>query len=394
MKYILVIYEGAADLPVDELEGRTPLEVARCPQAHRLAASGRCGLLEPVQDGLDGRNEVLLAVLCGQALEQAQELYRGPLEALVTSEDPSGYGFVYRGNFITVDDGLLTDCRVSGLSMEETHSLCAALQEGWDARDIKFVPTRNARFVALINRERLPVGYPPCLMEGERIDAFLAHGKEGELVRSVADRAFEVLSQHPVNEVRLDLGENPANAVWLWGGGPVRRRQSLGPSRLGAGALMSQSLLAEGYSRLADMRFVGVSDPWRDGLEGAAFKVAPLVEVLQETDYLLVYVESPQELGRYGGPVEKVRALERMDYHLLEPLMSVLDAYRPYRLLLASDGLVSSQDRHPTSGNVPVVIAGDGVTADELNRWDEASCARGTLGILTPARAVEWMRRI
>ena len=43
MKYVIIIPDGGADLPIDELDGLTPLESARTPNLDALAKSGRVG---------------------------------------------------------------------------------------------------------------------------------------------------------------------------------------------------------------------------------------------------------------------------------------------------------------------------------------------------------------
>jgi 2,3-bisphosphoglycerate-independent phosphoglycerate mutase len=192
-----------------------------------------------------------------------------------------------------------------------------------------------------------------------------------------------------VNEVRLDLNENPANGLWLWGGGTGTAAESLQLVQRSPGALLSQSRMAHGVALAAGMSAIHLELPWKEALREAAFKVAPLVEALHKTDHLTVYIAAPEELGWYGSAEDKVRALERMDHYLLGPLLSVLDAYRPYRVLLTCDGVVSTESRHPTTGNVPTVLAGAGMAPDEAHRWDEQACALGALGALKPEQAVE-----
>ncbi|MDD3912627.1 MAG: phosphoglycerate mutase, partial [Methanocorpusculum sp.] len=52
MKYILILADGAADEPLEELGGKTPLEAAHKPNMDRIAREGRCGMLKTVDDSL------------------------------------------------------------------------------------------------------------------------------------------------------------------------------------------------------------------------------------------------------------------------------------------------------------------------------------------------------
>jgi len=42
MKYAVIIPDGAADVALDDLEGRTPLAVAKTPHMDWIASNGRC----------------------------------------------------------------------------------------------------------------------------------------------------------------------------------------------------------------------------------------------------------------------------------------------------------------------------------------------------------------
>ena len=48
---VVLILDGLGDRPIPALGGRTPLEAARTPRLDRLAATGRCGLVDPVEHG-------------------------------------------------------------------------------------------------------------------------------------------------------------------------------------------------------------------------------------------------------------------------------------------------------------------------------------------------------
>ena len=64
MKYLLVIGDGMADYPVQELGNRTPLQAANKPNMDKVASKGRNGLLKTVPDGMTPGSDVgILSVL-------------------------------------------------------------------------------------------------------------------------------------------------------------------------------------------------------------------------------------------------------------------------------------------------------------------------------------------
>ena len=52
MKYVLVIGDGMADFPVEELSGKTPLQAAKKPVIDRLAGQGLVGEVRTVPRGV------------------------------------------------------------------------------------------------------------------------------------------------------------------------------------------------------------------------------------------------------------------------------------------------------------------------------------------------------
>ena len=52
MKYVICVPDGCADLPVPELGGKTPLEVANMPNLDALAAKSTLGRAEVIPSGM------------------------------------------------------------------------------------------------------------------------------------------------------------------------------------------------------------------------------------------------------------------------------------------------------------------------------------------------------
>ncbi len=52
MKLLMIICDGMADRPSEELGGRTPLDAADTPVMDRLAKEGQCGMMNPIGIGI------------------------------------------------------------------------------------------------------------------------------------------------------------------------------------------------------------------------------------------------------------------------------------------------------------------------------------------------------
>ena len=373
MKSIVLIYENAADVPRKELDGRTPLEVARCPAATRLVAEGVGGAFARPSARAPASAESRLAALCGVSEASAALAARGPLEAASLGVDLAAYTHAYCGELVTLDDGRVRDGRLVRLTLQETDALAQAVQKLFDPSRVRLLARAPGRLAVLVRAEGddLEAGQAPWLLEGEELD--LLPGPGAELMGEMLEKSVQALARQTINDVRVDLGENPASAVWLWGGGPL--------ARLGAAPLRTrvwtQSAMAAGLARQLDLPVQPLLDPWLAGQPSDVVDAAAVREWLNEVDRLVVYVEAPPEFHR-GSAREKVRLLERMDVLLTQPLLDVFKRVKERRFLLASVEAAVSGD----AGRGPphlLALWGSHMEADTVEHWDETACAAGRL---------------
>ena len=58
MKYLLIVPDGVADLPLPELDNKTPLEKAETPNMDRLVREGKLGRVRTVPKELPSGSDV------------------------------------------------------------------------------------------------------------------------------------------------------------------------------------------------------------------------------------------------------------------------------------------------------------------------------------------------
>lgn len=384
MKSVLLVYENAAGEPAGELDGRTPLQVARCAAATRMASEGRCGMLGGAPAGGTPRVEAMLAALCGVPGADAWRLARGPLEAESAGADWSAYNYAYRGDFITLDGGVIRDSRLSKLSLQEAELLTRSVQGAFDPAAVRFLTLAPGHVVVLVKAEdtKLSPGQAPWAVEGEA-EASLPPGRHGKLPRSIMAGAADVLARQTINDVRVDLGENPASALWLWGGGPrVELHERFGGRPLKA-AMLTQSAMAAGLGRLLGMAVEPLPDPWVGQQPSDVLGAARWARLLKEHDLVVVYVEAPSALLR-GPATEKVRLLERMDLLLTAPLFDGVRRIKHRRVAMASLDTTVGEAERERPVRQPVLLWGAHVEPDAAPRWDEPACAAGALASVEP----------
>lgn len=358
------MYEGAADAPCEELEGATPMELARSVRASSLAARGSTGLLRWPSDDAAKRSEQMLGLLLGIAPAEARLLRRGPVEAAGTAIDPSRWTYAYRGDFVTTDDHMIRENHVGGLSLDETVALASALMESHAAGLAGIEVTGPGRVSVMFNQLAGQIDPGTFPETGMRSD--LAEGASDRLI--LMRESARICNSHPVNEVRVDLGENPASMLWLWGGGALT---AFGRPFIGApvrAAMISNSPLARGMARLCGMQYFELGDPWTDEARPELMTTDALTSAINTHDLTVVFVEAPRAGGGYGTPIEKVKSLDKLDIHVLGRVLDAVD-----RVAEARTMLVATPAERSGPSRTPFVIAGAHVERSGATRWQEST---------------------
>ena len=382
MKHVLVIYEGAADAPCDELEGATPLEIAHNIHATNLVKRGTGGLLQWSRDDRTASTENALALLLGINAAEAKNLRRGPVEALGTSVDASRWTYAYRGNFITTDGVKISESRVSGITPDETSELTKSIAALFPGEHITLNVIGPGRVSVMFDRltGKVDPGEFPAIGLPIELDA-----KGNDRIEFM--KASEtLLGKHAINDVRLDLGENPASVLWLWGGGAPMH---VGRPFIGAplkAAMVSNSPLARGMAKLCGMHFIDCGDLWTESQKPAMIERDTLATCIARHDLMVVYIEAPLEGGDFGPPIEKVKGIDRVDIHFLARVADAVAAVPDTRLMVTAlppDGMALAQ--------TPVLLTGSRVKPDATERWNEMACASGSLGIMPAHRCLSML---
>ena len=110
MKYIVLVADGMADLPIEELGNRTPLEVARTPNMDKMAVKGKIGEANFVPEGLVPGSDVANLAILGY---DPKKYYcgRGALEANNLGIKLASDEVAFRCNLVTVEDDILVEIR-------------------------------------------------------------------------------------------------------------------------------------------------------------------------------------------------------------------------------------------------------------------------------------------
>lgn len=394
MKYIVISLPGAADHPAEELGGKTPFEVSKIPNLNALTAAGKLGCVHLVPERLDPSADTSFLNLLGY---QADKAYtgRGPLEAANLGIELEEHDVAFRMNFITESAGTLADATAGNLSTKEARALINFLNKKVSSDFVRFYPSARYYHVAVLKDshglEALSARTQvPDNVIGETIESNLPKGPGEELLRKLMYDARLLLQDHEINQVRVDLQENPANMIWLWGQGQVPKlapfRDNLGLS----GAVVASAEYALGIARLAEMECFEVTGEPPEGEDRTYEEEGEAVrEALAKNDVVAVVLDACDEAARTGDVKGKIKAIEEIDFHFLSRVKEFLDRSPDTRVLITTAHATPWKLRRHTRDAVPFLVAGKNVMKDDIEKFSELTARSSDLVI---KKNVELMR--
>ena len=377
MKYLLIVLDGASDHPLEDLEGKTPLEASKLPNLSFFAKLGKVGQARPLEDGFDTSPEAALLATLGYDPKQ-HYAGPGPLEAanLEIKTEPNEVAF--RMNFITEYNGDLTDATAGNISTKEARALVTYLNKKLASDFVRFFVGNHFRHIAVLKDAHgftalSAKTYSAEEAAGKPIKNYLPKGPGEELLKKLMYDARLLLQDHEINQVRLDLAENPANMIWLSGQGTALALDKF-TDRFGlSGALITGIEYAKGLGRLAGLTVLEVSGATGNLETSFEKKGKAILEALQEKDFVVVHVRACEEASRAGDWKAKISALEAIDFFILSKAREYLEKNHEVRVLVTCPLTFSTQMRRVVRDPAPFVLAGKNIMADEFDRMTETA---------------------
>lgn len=362
MKYVIVLGDGMADRPLEELGGKTPLEYADTPTMDKMSKMSEIGMVHTIPEGMNPGSDTANLSVLGY---DPKKYYTGrsPLEALSIGVDMKLTDVALRCNIVTVstddlpyEEKTIIDHSASEISTEDAKILLDAVKAELETDTYKFYLGTSYRHLTIWDKGEVVELTPPHDVLGQKIGQYLP---ADEVLREMQKKSYDILANHPINIERMENGLNPANSVWFWGAGTRPCVTSFEEKNNKKGAMISAVDLLKGIAVGADMKVIeveGATGGLETNYEG---KAQAAVDVLLNEDYDLVYVhlEGPDEMGHQGSIDKKVKAIENLDREIIKPIAEALDnSGEDYRMLVMPDHPTPICLRTHTSDPVPYML--------------------------------------
>ena len=380
-KYVIIVPDGAADEPLGQFGNKTALEAAETPNMDKISRLGRQGVIRTIPEHMEPGSDVAQMSLLGY---DPKRYYTGraPIEAVARNIKLSLEDWVFRCNLITIADGKMVDHSAGHISTAEAEKLIKELESQLGNEQICFHTGVSYRHLLVFKGLDFNVQtYPPHDNIGTAIEKLLPRGKGAELLIDLMARSQQFFSDHDINKVRKDLGENQVSSIWLWGQGKRAQMEHF-QKRFGIkGATITAVDLVKGLAILIGFDLIDV--PGATGFVDTNYrgKASAAIKALDKYDLVFIHIEAPDEASHNGNAEMKKKAIEHIDKYIVGPVLEALQNYQSWRILVMPDHPTPIRTCAHSFEPVPFAMAGDNINGILNTTFSEANAAKSGLKI-------------
>jgi 2,3-bisphosphoglycerate-independent phosphoglycerate mutase len=363
-KMVLLVLDGLGGLPV---KGQTELETARTPNLDLLASESELGLSHPIAPGITpGSGPAHLSLFGYDPLKY--EIGRGILEALGVGVVVGKNDVAVRGNFATLENGLITDRRAGRIASEKNREIIAYLREKIkkiEDVEIGLYPGEEHRFVLVLTGEGLSEQLNDADPEATGRPILYAKAKS-----EAAAKTARIVNLF-IDRLTVELAAfHPANTCLLRGFAQYPAIPSLAELFKLRAAAIAVYPMYKGLAQLVGMHILDTGRTIQD-------QIASLKKHYADYDFFFVHIKKTDSYGEDGNFAGKVSVIEEFDHWLPEILELTPDV-----LVVSGDhstpALLKAHSWHPN----PVLLKASfqRQTFESGGKFSEKNCAGGILG--------------
>jgi len=404
-----VVVDGMGDLPIRELENETPLGVAETPNMDHLARNGKTGLMYTVGKGIAPESDVAVISILGYDPFK-YSTGRGVLEAVGAGVSMKNGDLALRCNFATLGRGKEIIDRRAGrdVTSEEARVLSQAINknvrlETYPA-SFEFKSTVGHRAVLVIKSrdqplsskisntdpaysrvEELGVAETKVEMVVKKCEPMDDSGEakvSAALVNEFVEKSHKVLDEHEVNRRRVAEGKLKANLILTRDAGHLLPNFfNINEKYNVRFACLADMPVERGISQLAGMHLVDPPPPSGDLKRDCLLRVRKLFELLPSYDCFYVHIKGPDEPAHDGKFQLKAEMIAMIDKHFFGELLPKINL-RDCVVCVTADHSTPCKLRAHSDDPVPLLISGNRIEGEKVEKFSEKACKRGSLGVL------------
>jgi len=401
MKKMLIIIDGAGDLPCRQFNGKTPLEFANMKNLNEISRKSRLGFMYPVSEDYAPESDTAIISILGNDFLLSS---RGQFEAIGNDIKLRRGDLVMRANFGTVENlqsRKILDRRAGRtLTTDEAEQLAEAIN-----KNVK-LPCKF-QFFSTVQHRGILVFFGGFSDNITNTDTYMHEkGKiwvkgnfdwakpldddenteyTSNLLNSFVDQSFKILDNHPINQLRRKKGLLPANIVLTRDAGvekPKLRKFSRAmaivnmPLEKGIAKCSEMDVFSFDYPQ---MKHYDVYEHLYHGLkEMIKFSIKTIEKQGKYYNFCFIHFKETDVPGHDNKPLEKKNLLEMIDKDFFSFLKNYAEK-SGVQIIVTADHSTPCKMKTHTSDPVPVLVFNPSEKGDNLE-FNEENSKKGSLG--------------
>lgn len=387
-KALIFLADGMADVPLKELEGKTPVEAVDTPYMDLIAKKGASGTFLTLPEGFPTSSDVANMSVLGYDLNSCYP-GRGPLEAVSQGIRLNDDDVAFRCNLVTTENNILKDYSAGHIDDAVSRVIFEDLQKHFGNEKISFYPGVSYRNIIVLHGAEFSDNinyFKPDSSQDEAVanlrlapsnDSAEAHGTV-QFLDDIIAKTTDFLLKHPLNIDR----KSPANMIWPWSPG---RKPSFPPfcqkyNGMKAAVISAVDVIL-GIAKCADMDVIpveGATGFIDTNYEG---KAEAAIRALENYDFVYLHVEATDECSHMGDLKLKMKAIEYFENRIVKPVMEHYDG-QDVTFAILPDHPVPVHLRKHTRTPVPFAVCGPFIKPDCISSYSERAALQGGIGHL------------
>lgn len=362
MKHVLLIIDGASDVPLSELNGQTPLQAAFTPHLDWLARHALIGRLVTAHKDFPVESLICIMGMLGYDPVRYYPSGRASFEALARGVPLHKGDMTFRCNIVRVsDDGnILEDFTANMISDTCARKLLARTKLPFDSWELH--PGQSYRNLLIVRGAGIPASTiscsPPHMHIGENVHALLPRAASPDAeglafcLRSFLLESFSSFIKTP------RIPTCSGNMLWLWSPSGVPHLPSFRSLHSMEGTVIAGLDFMHGLAVATDLNFEII--PGATGYIDTDYeaKANAACSALESTDFVVLHVNASDEAAHLRNGRLKTKVIENVDRLVLEPLLRHLRQRFPdaFSLAICADHMTRSTDGKHVGEPTPCLI--------------------------------------
>ncbi|MBI1935240.1 2,3-bisphosphoglycerate-independent phosphoglycerate mutase [Candidatus Woesearchaeota archaeon] len=396
---LFIVIDGCGDVRSGKFE-KTPLENEKLKSLNFLAKNGINGIVYVTPGIAPESNSAVLSLL---GYHPDSHGGRGPLEAVGTGIDFKKGMLGLRSNFASAEGNNIIDRRVGrNLTSKEAEGFAKAINKKVRLSKGKFVfkPSLAHRAVLIFKAKqklsanisntdpayRMRHGIAEALREFPKIvmeSKPLEKGAElsAELLNEFTKKSYEILDSHPINKKREKEGKLKGNIILSRDpGNELPKLHSISKKYGKKWAILADMPLEIGIGKLCGMDSIKLSLPAYTKNDYPE-RVNKTISAMKKYECLYIHLKGPDLFAHDGDFDGKKKSIEDIDRCYFGPLLRKIDL-KNVLILVTADHSTPCINKAHSADPVPILIAGGSIKPDNVEKFNEYDCSKGSLGTL------------